>query len=87
MSCNRSIVVMYLSLSQFRVRGMSGNRVAIMSRLTRVDAVLFHWLFGKMASRDGKWMKILSKTGDGYLYLILALLLWSFEPNHGKVFM
>lgn len=58
-----------------------------MNPLTRVDSVLFHWLFDKMASRNGKWIKLLSRTGDGYLYLVLALLLWSFEPTHGTVFL
>lgn len=58
-----------------------------MNLITRYDSALFHWMFGKMTERSGAWVKLISKTGDGYLYLVLALLLWAFEPSHGTVFL
>lgn len=32
-------------------------------------------------------MKLVSKTGDGHLYLLVAFLLWAFEPTHGALFL
>ena len=58
-----------------------------MNLITRYDTQLFYWLFGKMTDRSGTWVKLISKTGDGYLYLVLALLLWAFEPESGTLFL
>ncbi|UAA40666.1 phosphatase PAP2 family protein [Paraneptunicella aestuarii] len=58
-----------------------------MNLITRYDTQLFYWLFGKMTDRSGTWVRLISKTGDGYLYLVLALLLWAFEPGKGTLFL
>ncbi|WP_289028846.1 phosphatase PAP2 family protein [uncultured Paraglaciecola sp.] len=58
-----------------------------MKSLLQSDKALFHWLFNLTANRDCRWIKWLSKTGDGQLYLIIGLLLWYLEPEHGDLFL
>jgi|TARA_R110002124_G_scaffold142866_4_gene307650 undecaprenyl-diphosphatase len=55
--------------------------------LTQTDTQLFHWLFGLTAKRDCRWIIWMSRTGDGHLYLLLGLLLWLFEAEHGALFL
>lgn len=58
-----------------------------MNLFNRVDSQLFHWMFDKTAGKDCKVFRFISKTGDGYVYLILALVLWQFESEHGVLFL
>lgn len=58
-----------------------------MNFITHYDTKLFHWLYNKITKQSCVWVKLISKTGDGYLYLILGLALFLFEPNHGKLFL
>lgn len=58
-----------------------------MSIITRYDTQLFYWLFGKMTERSCIWIRLISKTGDGHIYLLLGLLLWAFEPTKGALFL
>lgn len=58
-----------------------------MRTLARNDRALFFWLFNLMAERDCRWVKWLSKTGDGYLYLVLGALLWWLEPKQWALFL
>lgn len=58
-----------------------------MNLLTRADTQLFYWLFNKTARKNCTLVKWISKTGDGYLYLLLGLMLWMFEPRHGELFL
>ncbi|MCY7295705.1 phosphatase PAP2 family protein [Alteromonas sp. a30] len=58
-----------------------------MNIITRYDTQLFHWLYGKVTKRNCAWVRLASKTGDGHLYLVLAILLWAFEPTHGVIFL
>jgi undecaprenyl-diphosphatase len=57
-----------------------------MKSLAQHDAALFHWVFNFTTNRNCRWIKWLSKTGDGQLYLILGLMLWWLEPEHGGLF-
>ncbi len=58
-----------------------------MNLITRVDLQLFQWLFSKSTGRDCSLFRYISKTGDGHVYLLLALVLWMFEPTQGALFL
>lgn len=58
-----------------------------MNRFTRTDTRLFNWLFGFMANRDIRVIKMVSQTGDGYLYLAIGIVCWAFDPQHGTLFL
>ncbi len=61
--------------------GLTVNKIA------RSDIRLFYWLFNKTAQRNCKLIKLISKSGDGHLYLLIGLTLWIFEPTDGSVFL
>ena len=50
------------------------------------DKQLFRYLFEKTLRIDCRPILWISKTGDGYLYLLIAALLWLFDPIHGELF-
>lgn len=56
-----------------------------MNLITRTDKQLFHWLFNKTLGRNCQLIRWVSKTGDGYFYLLVGVLLWKFEPQHGDL--
>lgn len=58
-----------------------------MKSLAQHDEALFHWVFNLTSNRDCRWIKWLSKTGDGQLYLLLGVLLWWLEPQQGPLFL
>lgn len=58
-----------------------------MNLITRVDTQVFQWLFSKTSKRASRAVRLVSKTGDGQVYLILAMLLWAFEPTQGALFL
>lgn len=58
-----------------------------MKTLTQHDEALFNKIFSLTANRDCRWIKWLSKTGDGQLYLVIGGLLWWLEPNQGSLFL
>ncbi|MEW9797926.1 phosphatase PAP2 family protein [Alteromonas sp. CYL-A6] len=58
-----------------------------MKSLTDYDTELFHRLYGLTRERDCRAVIWLSKTGDGYLYFLIGVLLWAFEPQHGELFL
>lgn len=58
-----------------------------MNLLTRVDTQLFYWLFNKTNEKDSGLIRLISKTGDGQVYLALGIILWAFEPSHGALFL
>jgi undecaprenyl-diphosphatase len=58
-----------------------------MKSLTQHDEALFYWVFNLTTDRDCSWIKWLSKTGDGQLYLILGVMLWWLEPQQGALFL
>jgi undecaprenyl-diphosphatase len=55
--------------------------------LTQHDEALFHWVFNLTTNRNCRWIKCMSKTGDGHLYLIFGMMLWWLEPQHGALFL
>ncbi len=57
-----------------------------MNLLARADTQLFYWLFKKTAQRDCRVVKMISKTGDGHLYLLTGLILWLLDPQDGPLF-
>lgn len=58
-----------------------------MNLFARTDTKIFYWLFNVTAQGDCRWVKLVSKSGDGYVYLLLGMMLWLFEPEHGTIFM
>ena len=59
----------------------------LMKSLTKYDTDLFYRLYKLTQKRDCRSIVWLSKTGDGYLYLVIGMLLWAFEPEHGELFL
>lgn len=55
--------------------------------LTKYDTDLFYRLYKLTQKRDCRSIIWLSKTGDGYLYFFIGMLLWAFEPEHGELFL
>ncbi|MBC3765954.1 phosphatase PAP2 family protein [Neptunicella marina] len=58
-----------------------------MNLLSRTDTQLFYWLFNKTEGRNCTLIRMISKTGDGYLYLLVALLIYSFEQEKGSIWL
>lgn len=52
-----------------------------------IDKALFYKLYSLTLKRNCRNIIWLSKTGDGHLYLLMGLLLWAFEPEHGELFL
>lgn len=63
------------------------NDYVFMNLITRTDTKLFYWLFNFTAKRDCRLLKLISKSGDGYVYLAIGLILWAFEPQNGAIFL
>ena len=59
----------------------------LIKSLTKYDTDLFYRLYKLTQKRDCRSIIWLSKTGDGYLYLVIGTLLWAFEPEHGELFL
>lgn len=59
----------------------------LIKSLNKVDTDLFYRLYRLTLKRDCRSIIWLSKTGDGYLYFVIGMLLWAFEPEHGEVFL
>ncbi|RDV25677.1 PAP2 family protein [Alteromonas aestuariivivens] len=57
-----------------------------MKTLTKYDTHLFCRIHGITVKRNCTSIIWLSRTGDGYLYFVIALLLWAFEHDHGELF-
>lgn len=55
--------------------------------LGEYDTDLFYRLNRLTAERQCRRVLWMSKTGDGYLYLIIGILLWAFEREHGELFL
>jgi undecaprenyl-diphosphatase len=58
-----------------------------MKLFARTDTQLFYWLFNLTANGNCSWIKGLSRSGDGHLYLVAGIVLWGFEPEQGNLFL
>ena len=58
-----------------------------MNLFIRTDTKIFYWLFNVTAEKHCRWVKLVSKSGDGHIYLLLGIVLWMFEPEHGAIFL
>ena len=58
-----------------------------LKNITKYDTAIFHWLYDLTKHRDCRAIVWLSRTGDGYLYFVIGLLLMCFEPEHGEIFL
>ena len=64
-----------------------GAGIVLMKSLTKFDTALFYRLHRLTDNRNCRSIIWLSRTGDGYLYLVMGILLWAFEPQHGELFL
>lgn len=64
-----------------------GEGAVLMRSLTKFDTALFCRLHRLTDNRNCRSIIWLSRTGDGYLYFIIGVLLWAFEPQHGELFL
>ncbi len=52
-----------------------------MNLITAKDQQLFGWIFGCTQNRDIRWIRLISRTGDGHFYILLALFLAVIEQQ------
>ena len=60
-----------------------------MKRLAYVDAQLFNWITQYAVSSSqlrSKCFKWISRTGDGYLYILMGAVFLYFDKQHGELF-
>lgn len=55
-------------------------------RVHHIDTLAFLWLHVTKGFRYRRSVRWISRTGDGPLYLLVAIALYLLEPQHGKVF-
>lgn len=60
---------------------------AFLQRVHHIDTLAFLWLHVTKGFRYRKSIRWISRTGDGPLYLLVALALYWFEPVHGSQFL
>lgn len=62
-----------------------------MKHLVNIDLWLFQWIANNASTHSdqfvAKGFKWISKTGDGYLYLILGIVLFYLDKQHGALFL
>src|SRR6187402_481178 len=59
---------------------------AFLQRVHHLDTLAFLWVHVTKGFQCRKSVKLISRTGDGPLYLIVAVLLLLLEPTFGKTF-
>lgn len=52
-----------------------------MKLITATDTQLFGWLFSHTQNRSITWIRLVSKTGDGHLYIAFAILMALFADQ------
>jgi len=62
-----------------------------MKRLATIDERVFQWITALPSNQPNKLMPkaflCISKTGDGFLYAPIALILYYFDNEHGQLFL
>lgn len=58
----------------------------ILDKMNDLDARAFMWVNTKLGNHFESLVKAISRTGDGYLYLAIGLLLLLLDPNNGYPF-
>jgi undecaprenyl-diphosphatase len=59
---------------------------ALLQRVHHLDTLAFLWLHVTKGVGYRRWVRWISRSGDGPLYLAIALLLWWLEPVYGASF-
>jgi undecaprenyl-diphosphatase len=57
-----------------------------LKRITDLDEALFYWFNQFSESSNCKIIKAISKTGDGYLYLVIAFVMFLLDNGHATLF-
>ncbi len=58
----------------------------LLQRIHRLDTMAFWWLNIAKACPYRLSVRWLSRSGDGYLYALIAVVLWLFEDSQGEFF-
>lgn len=58
-----------------------------LEKVVNLDVKCLQWVYQFTRYKECRRIIWISRTGDGYLYLLIGLLLWAFEPRHGPVFL
>src|SRR5690606_20159418 len=72
-----------------KTRSPTGGEImnTLLRRVHQIDTLAFLWLHVTKGSRYRHSVRWISRTGDGPLYLLVAVTLFLFEPVHGKSFL
>ncbi|MDG1121489.1 MAG: phosphatase PAP2 family protein [Glaciecola sp.] len=57
-----------------------------LEKVVDIDVKCLQWIYQYTQYKECRRIIWISRTGDGYLYLLIGLLLWGFEPEHGPIF-
>lgn len=57
-----------------------------LDKISEVDTRLFYWFNKFTDGRNCDPIRYLSKTGDGYLYILLGLVMFYLDRTHGQLF-
>jgi undecaprenyl-diphosphatase len=71
----------------FNFENTSLGHVMTLKRIIDLDTALFCWFNRFSESRNCKVIKAVSKTGDGYLYLALAFVMFLIDNEHATLFL
>jgi undecaprenyl-diphosphatase len=71
----------------FSAENTSLGYVMTLKRITEVDTALFFWFNRFSESSNCKMIKAVSKTGDGYLYLVIAFVMFLIDNEHATLFL
>lgn len=58
-----------------------------LEKIVNMDVKCLEWVHQYTQHKSCRRIIWLSKTGDGYLYLVIGILLWVFEPEYGGLFL
>jgi undecaprenyl-diphosphatase len=58
-----------------------------LDQITKYDTALFYWINQFCTSKNSYFIKLISQTGDGYLYVGLCLLLLISNNDHANLFL
>jgi len=57
-----------------------------LNSVSKLDTQLFFWFNKLTKNRNCQLIRLISKTGDGHLYLLIGLTLFYLDEQHGAIF-
>lgn len=58
-----------------------------LASIVALDTQFMVWVYRYTQHKQCRRIIYVSRTGDGYLYLLIGIALWLFEPQHGTTFL